>query len=61
MVQKVMNLLRTSIDPTTAVEVESLIQQSMAAPTADKASSVLWPIAAAVILVAVAAGIFLLR
>lgn len=61
MVQKVMNLLRTSIDPTTAVEVESLIQQSMAAPTADKASSVLWLIAAAVILVAVAAGIFLLR
>ena len=61
MVQKVMNLLRTSTDPTTAVEVESLIQQSMAAPAADKASGYLWLIAAAAIVVAVVAGILLLR
>jgi hypothetical protein len=61
MVQKVMNLLRTSNDPTTAPEVETLIRQSMEAPPAGKASGALWLIVAAVIVVAFAAGIFLLR
>ena len=61
MVQKVMNLLRTSTDTSTAPEVETLIRQSMEAPETAKKSRVLWPIAATVIVAAVAAAIFLLR
>ena len=61
MVHKVMNLLRTSTDTSTAPEVETLIQHSMAAPAVAKASGALWPIAAVVIVVAVTVGIFLLR
>lgn len=62
MVQKVMNLLRTSTNPTTDAVVETLIKQSIAAPTVVKASAVRWPIAVAVVVaVAVVAGIFLLR
>jgi hypothetical protein len=62
MVEKVMNLLRTSTNPTTDAVVETLIRKSMAAPAADKAPRALWPIAAAliVVVVVVAAGIFLL-
>ena len=61
MVQKVMNLLRRSTDPTTAAEVENLLQQSMTAPATEKSSGALWPIAAALIVVAVAVTIFLMR
>lgn len=61
MVEKVMNLLRTSTNPTTDAVVETLIRKSMAAPAADKAPRGFWPIAAALIVVAVAAGIFLLN
>ena len=61
MVQKVMNLLRRSTDPTTAAEVENLLQQSMTVPATEKSSGALWPIAAALIVVAVAVTIFLMR
>ena len=61
MVQKVMNLLRRSTDPTTAAEVENLLQQSMTTPATEKSSGAFWPIAAAVIVAAVAVTIFLMR
>ena len=62
MVQKVMNLLRTSTNPTTDAVVETLIQQSIAAPTDGKASGVRWPIAVAlVVAVMIVVAIFLLR
>ncbi len=61
MVQKVMNLLRKSNDPTTAAELETLLRQSTSSPADEKASGARWPIAAALVLVAIAAGIFLLR
>lgn len=61
MVQKVMNLLSTSTDTSTAPEVETLLRQSIAAPAPAKSSKAFWPIVVAVVLVAVIAGIFLLR
>ena len=60
MVQKVMNLLHASAETSTAPEVETLIRRSMAAPVTTKVSRPLWPIVVVVILL-VAAGIFLLR
>ena len=60
MVQKVMNLLSTSTNPTTDAVVDTLIRKAIAVPVADKESRAIWPIVVAVIVVAVAAGIFLL-
>jgi hypothetical protein len=60
MVKKVMTLLRMSTDPTTTAEVETLIDRSMATPPANKARAV-WLIVAVFIVVAVVAGIWLLR
>ncbi len=64
MVQNVMNLLRTSTDPTTATEVETMLGQSEAARAVDKVSGTLRlttvAVIGAVIGAAVAAGIFLL-
>jgi hypothetical protein len=61
MVQKVINLLRMATDTLTAPEVETLIQQSIAAPAPTQASKALWPIVAAVTLAVAVVAIFLMR
>lgn len=62
MVQKVMNLLRTSKRPTTDAVVETMIKQSITSPAGNKVSGVRWPVAAAaVVAAAVIAGLFLVR
>jgi len=65
MVQKVMNLLRTSVDQATAPEVETLLRQSMEPamePAAvGRSSAVVWLIAAAVFGIVIVAGMFALR
>jgi hypothetical protein len=61
MVHKVMNLLSTSADPTTAPEVESLIRKSIESSPDSTSSAPLWPVAIVIMLIAVIAVIFLLR